>query len=165
MYWKEWLQTLLGLVVLLGILEMLLPPGDLAKFSKLVLGLVLMLAVLQPLTILLNRGLENPDLSWLNASAPEPQIQALAERLQKAAVSPFVHEEDGGVARQIEGMLLTIEQIQDVKVQIQSPERGESIILVWLQPFELSIENRVRRIVAAILNVAEQQIRVEKWPD
>ena len=46
MYWKQWLQTLLTLAVLLGILEMLLPSGELAKYSKLVLGLALMLASL-----------------------------------------------------------------------------------------------------------------------
>jgi stage III sporulation protein AF len=66
MYWREWLQSLLGLVVLLGVLEMLLPSGELAKYSKLVLGLALMLAFLQPLTILLNQDVRDLDLSWIS---------------------------------------------------------------------------------------------------
>ena len=38
MYWKQWLLTLLSLVVLLGVSELLLPPGELARYAKLVLG-------------------------------------------------------------------------------------------------------------------------------
>ena len=45
MYWKQWLQTLLTLAVLLGILKCSFL-RELAKYSKLVLGLALMLAVL-----------------------------------------------------------------------------------------------------------------------
>ena len=56
MYWKQWLQTLLSLVVLLGVSELRSPWGS-CRFAKLVLGLCLMLAVLQPLVLLVNQDL------------------------------------------------------------------------------------------------------------
>ncbi|HBN95175.1 MAG TPA: hypothetical protein DDZ66_02655, partial [Firmicutes bacterium] len=106
MYWREWLQTLLSLVILLGIVEMLLPSGELAKYSKLVLGLALMLAILQPLTILLNQDLQNMDLTWISTISSEPQVQVLAERVQLAATTPFLKQDEVTFATQIETVLL-----------------------------------------------------------
>ena len=87
MYWKEWLQTLLSLVILVGVAEMLLPSGRLAKFSQLVLGLALMLAVLQPLTLLFNADLNSPDLFGPSALWSVPDLEELAAEIRLAHVT------------------------------------------------------------------------------
>lgn len=163
MYWREWLKTLLGLTVLLGVLEMLLPPGDLGKFSKLVLGLALMLAVLQPLTILLNQNLETPDLQQLTTDYPAPDISVMAEKVQVAGTRPFLQYNDQSLNKQIEGLLLTMEQIEDVSVQVKNQGEEERTVTIRITPFEDEIQNRVRRAVAGILNLAEHQIWVQAW--
>ena len=165
MYWREWLQTLLSLVILLGIVEMLLPSGELAKFSKLVLGLALMLAVLQPLAILLNEDIQSMDLTWNSEMSPEPQVQVLAEKVQLAATTPFLKQDEIALAAQIETVLLGLEYVEDVKVHIQSPGQGNALIHVFLQPFTTISAETVGKMVASILNVPVNTISVKRWAE
>lgn len=165
MYWREWLQTLLSLVILLGILEMLLPSGELAKFSKLVLGLALMLAVLQPLTLLLDGDLGTLDLSWMSTSSQQPEIQTLAERIQLAAAGPLLKRDEAVWATQIEDVLLNLVEIREVKVQIENEGSSNARVQVLLRPCERDTATRARQIVASLLNVAEGQISVQHWPE
>ncbi len=163
MYWRQWLQTLLCLVILLGVVEMLLPSGELAKFSKLVLGLALMLALLQPLTILLNEDIQNLDLTWISEIAAEPQVQVLAERVQLAATMPFLKEDETALATQIEAVLLSLDYVEDVKVQIESTGQQGTIVHVFLQPFAMTSTEPVGNLVASMLNIPENQIAVKRW--
>ncbi len=163
MYWREWLQTLLSLVILLGIVEMLLPSGELAKYSKLVLGLALMLAILQPLTILLNQDLQNMDLTWISTISSEPQVQVLAERVQLAATTPFLKQDEVTFATQIETVLLGLEYVENVKVHIESTGQSDALIHIFLQPFGESRKKTVGEIVASMLHVPVNQISVERW--
>ena len=105
MYWKQWLQTLLSLVVLLGVSELLLPPGELARFAKLVLGLCLMLAVLQPLVLLVNQDLLGVDLAWLRGTDVAPEVELSAERLQWAGIQVLWQEHDQQFAAELEKAL------------------------------------------------------------
>lgn len=161
MYWKEWMQTILALVVLLGILEMLLPSGDLAKFAKLVLGLALMLAVLQPITLLFKADLGRFDVEWFGLNTREPEITVLAERVMEVASVPFLKHEEGLLITEIESVLKILENVEDVQVKIQS----SSHVQVFLRPFEPSTETKVRKVTAAILNLPEHQISVVRWPE
>ena len=99
MYWKQWLQTLLSLVVLLGLLELLLPSGELAKYSKLVLGLSLMLAVLQPITLLFNEEFLGVDLAWLKETENIPDVHRLAERISGRPRVQFCRHEEAAAPR------------------------------------------------------------------
>ena len=164
MYWKEWLQTLLALVVLLGIVEMLLPSGELAKFSQLVLGLALLLAVLQPLTLLLNRDLQSVDLSWIGKMSREPQVQVLAERIQLAAATPFWQQDEGALATQIERVLLSLEQIEDVQVQIDSSRNNDPLVSIFIQPFAADLAEVVRQLVASLIHAPVNEVLVKHWP-
>jgi len=164
-YWKEWLQTLLGLVIILGMIEMLLPGGELAKFSKLVLGLALMLAVLQPLTILLNRDLQTLELSLDPTLSPEPAVAVLAQKVQVAATMPFLKRDESALAAQVEGVLMNLDYVEDVQVQIHSVDLGAGMIHVSFRPFSENAKASIERIVSSILNVPANQITVEGWAE
>ncbi len=84
MDWKGWLRTVLGISVLLGIADMLLPKGGTAKFCKLVLGLTLMLAVLQPISNLFSLNPVSVDLDWPGQGLSEREINSIAARVQLA---------------------------------------------------------------------------------
>lgn len=165
MYWKQWLQTLLSLVILLGILEILLPPGDLGKFSRLVLGLVLMLAVLQPLTIFLNQDVRDLDLSWISGSPSNLDVQTQGEKVQIAATTPFLKQDEGALTTQLEDVLRGLDYIDDVKVQVQGGKQGKVLLQIFLQPFVTSSAEAVRDIAASLLNVPVSQISVERWTE
>jgi stage III sporulation protein AF len=163
MYWKEWLQSLLGLVILLGILEMILPAGELAKFSRLVFGLVLMLAVLQPLIIILDQGLQTWDLAWGSEPLREPEVQRLAESVQLAATRPFLTNNQEAVASQIEGMLLGLDYVDDAMVQIRVAGQRDVLVDVWMRPFAVGSGRSVGELVGSVLHIPVTQVLVQPW--
>ncbi|MDI9484546.1 MAG: stage III sporulation protein AF [Bacillota bacterium] len=165
MYWKQWLQTLLTLAVLLGILEMLLPSGELAKYSKLVLGLALMLAVLEPVSILLNQDLTSFEISWQGSSTPEPNVNALASRVKLAAAAPFVSLDENSLEGQIEDALLGLDYVEAVRVEISDAGKNGALIHVFLQPFEAESAEQVGQIVASLLHFPSEQISVQRWAE
>lgn len=163
MFWREWLKTLLGLTVLLGIVEMLLPPGDVARFSKLVLGLAVMLAVLQPLTTFLSLNPEIAPSSPRIPSPPEQDLLVLADEIRWAGAKSLLESGGDSLIRQMEALLLTIEQIEEVQVEIQGSSLDRQMVVVRINPTTPSLEGRVRKIVGGILNLGEHQVRIEGW--
>lgn len=165
MYWRQWLQTLLSLAILLGILEMLLPSGELAKYAKLVLGLALMLAVLEPVTILLNLDIQSIDLSWQDGLSSEPDVEALAARVKLAAAAPFLMEEKVHLSAQLEGVLSGLEGVNAVWVEVSSAEEKSALISIFLDPFEADLAGSIGQIAASLLHVPVNQISVQRWAD
>lgn len=65
-----WLRRLVGTALLLGFLELLLPEGDLQRFARVVMGLLVLLVLLEPLV-----GLLHLDFS-LDRILSDPAAQA-----------------------------------------------------------------------------------------
>jgi stage III sporulation protein AF len=165
MFWREWLTTLLGLTILLAIVEMILPPGDIGKFSRLVLGLVVLLAVLQPLITFLKLNPEIPSIStWVPAQIEQDAL-VLAEEMRLAGAKPLLEADSGGHIRQLEALLLTMDQIEDVQVEIRGSSFDHQMVLVKIDSITPDLELRVRKIVSGILNIGEHQVAVEPWYD
>lgn len=164
MYWKQWLKSLLSLVILLGILEMLLPFGELAKFAKLVLGLVLMLAVLQPLSLLLNQDIAVLDLTW-DFQREDPEVQVLADRIRWVATEPFLEQNEAALATQLEAALLGLEVVQEAKVHVQNQGQRTALIEVQLVPYNANTKLQVEQFISTMLNLPANKIQVRAWSD
>jgi len=156
MYWKQWLKMLLGLTTVMGILELLLPEGNLSKFSRLVLGLVLMLAILQPFTILFDLNPEKYTMTILDQKYPQTRLAEDSDQLRTVAMQPFLKNEKFNASKKIEGLLLTLEAIEDIEVIINE----DAHILIKLKPLTSEIENRVMAIVERSLNISSSQISI-----
>lgn len=164
MYWKQWLKSLLSLVILLGVLEVLLPSGGLAKFSKLVLGLALMLAILQPLTLLLNQDVAHLDLSWFLQNGGS-DVAVSANRVRWAAVKPFFEQDREDLTNQLEDVLLGLADVQETKIYFHSQSSSGGIIEVYLKPFNTPTKLQVEQIISTMLNLPVSQIKVQAWVD
>lgn len=164
-YWQEWLKSVLALLVLLGILEMLLPPGELAKFSKLVLGFSLMLAFLQPITILLQQDFVPPDLPVFQTSFLEQEIEERATRVMWAVTKSFWPEGVEQKEEELEHLLSQVKQVEKINVEIVETRGRLEQVLVLLEPLERDLEEQVQHVVSAALNVDFNRIKVAKWPD
>ena len=162
MFWKEWLQILLALAILAGVGELLLPSGDLGRFSRLVLGLVLMLAVLQPLLFVLDRSWEGIELGWQKNPDWEREWQNLAAKIQAAGESPFLRNADQGATKQLETLLLTLEQVTEVVVGIEMASAKINGVTVQLDSSDDGIKSKARKIAASFLNVREDLISVQE---
>ena len=160
MYWKEWLQTLLSLVILVGVAEMLLPSGRLAKFSQLVLGLALMLAVLQPLTLLFNADLNSPDLFGPSALWSVPDLEELAAEIRLAAALPFATGPRGAI-RQMEQALLGLDLVEDVQVDM-GLGASDACIYVSIQPYTLELAEQIQQALGSMVSVPPREISVQR---
>lgn len=161
MNWKDWLRMLLGVSVLLGIAEMLLPPGNMAKFSRLVLGLTLMLAVLQPISNLLSLNPVTVDLNWPNRGLSEPEIASTAARMQLAGAKSILRAEGGSLARQIEDLLLAETALTKARVEVGSGFSSTAATIL-IEPYNQQLQGEVQNIVSGILNLKTGQIDVRE---
>lgn len=161
MYWKEWLQTLLSLVILVGVAEMLLPSGRLAKFSQLVLGLALMLAVLQPLTLLFNADLNSPDLLGPSALWSVPDLEELAAEIRLAAALPFLRQDQEERSRQMEQALLGLDLVEDVQVDM-GLGASDACIYVSIQPYTLELAEQIQQALGSMVSVPPREISVQR---
>lgn len=160
MYWRQWLQTLLALVILLCVLEILLPPGELGKFSKLVLGLAIMLAVLQPLAILLNTEVLVLDYAWDQTLWREPDVEGLAERVRLAATTPFLKDREEQVAKEIEDLLLR--QLDLVRVRVGFETARDLVVQITIDPYSPVQAQTIRDLAGSILNLPRERIVVKR---
>lgn len=158
MYWKQWLQTLLSLVILFGILELLLPSGDLAKFARFVIGLALMLAVLQPIILIINQDAPVLSLNWLNPLA-EPELEIIGDRVRLAAAAPFL-DNGGELLGQTEQALLQLTGVKEVKVSRLAGGQAGALVQVKVDPFEASTNHLVEQTVSSLLNLPVKAIQI-----
>jgi len=159
--WRQWLKTLLALVILSGLAELILPGGGVNKFAKLVLGLVIMLAVLQPLQILFGPGWEIPALELPSGLERKAEDWAnLAAAVQTAGARPFLAKGDPALAGQLEVLLLTLEQVDEARVSIKFSTDGIEGVLVELSTPNPTVWAKAKKITAGCLNIAENKITV-----
>lgn len=155
MYWKQWLRTLISIVVLLGVLESLLPSGETAKFAKLVFGLSIMLVVLQPLTLLVNPDLLGVDLAWFTPAEPAPELTVHAAKIRYAGARPFVG--------QVEEALADLDGMERVKVELRQGAHGEPQVHVFIHPWDPELSQAAAQLAAVLLSVQAQNIFVQPW--
>ncbi|NMB00928.1 MAG: hypothetical protein GX971_05325 [Firmicutes bacterium] len=164
MYWKQWLQTLLSLTILLGLLEMLLPSGGLAKFSKLVLGLTLMLAILQPIILILSPDTPLLEFTQLQQSS-QPDFQVLADNLRSAAAWPFLEQDGSTMLAELEEALRQSPDIREIEISVQRRGQKSAVVQVLIEPFDAATALRVKQAISAMLNLPTGDIQVLRLTD
>ena len=103
---RQLIQTIVVIVVLAVFLEMLLPRGDMRRYVKMVMGLLIIVAVLQTVTDAVNSDLlqEIPDITH-SADGYEPvsldQIMAAGRSITESNREAAAQKYSAGVARQV----------------------------------------------------------------
>src|SRR5690554_3929225 len=157
---RSWLKTITTLVVILGFLETILPEsGGVKGFAKLVFGLVLMAAILQPILSLVN-------LEWALALSPgisdssQTDWLATAERLQTRGAQPVLAAVDESAAGQLEALVLTVQGVEEADVVIQASMGQIETVRVEVRGDE-SVGSRVQKIAAQYLGISPNQVDVK----
>lgn len=156
---REWLKTITALVIILGVLETVLPEsGGIKKFAKLVFGLALMAAILQPVLLIVT-------LDWA-AALPLPEAGhgehdwlAAAERLQAKGAAPLLAAASHAAARQLEGLLLALEGVEDIEVQLTPASDGIEEVTVKVRG-DANLGPRIQKIAAHYFHIPEAQVMV-----
>lgn len=116
---KEMVRNIAVIVVLGSVLEFILPEGKMNRYTRLVTGLFLLMAILNPILSLLNRETfvpllrnDQPALAGAQGSGVEA-ILARGEKLRQEAVENARSEWEKGVKKQVTSL---VELQQGVKV-------------------------------------------------
>lgn len=170
--WQEWLRLFIALVIIIGFFDMLLPANDIKKLGKLVAGLVLMLAVLQPVLAVVN-------LNWVNHAdyyvslTPQKELggdwQRDAERLSEAGLRPVLRVVEDSAKNQLEHLITNKSWVKEVDVRITLTNNGEigtvNISATEINEAQVSQQSAERvaeltKLVVDYLQIPESRIQI-----
>lgn len=170
--WRSWLRMLIGLVLVIGLFDMLLPETDLKKLAKLVMGLVIMLAVLQPITALLNVGWDGSISIETTLYDDEIDWGKAGEMIYDAGSKPVLQFVTNQADHQMEALLIANTMVADAKITTHISEDGTitkvnaAITLCssrehFPQEEIDGLEELTRNMIARYLQVSQAIISVE----
>lgn len=149
----EWLRKLVGTVIILGFLELLLPEGELHRFTRVLLGLLVLLILLQPLASLIG---QNPALEQILAGqTPVPSAkrpEQAAARVTAAGLEAVERVRRAVMEESLRGA------IGEASVVVTSDREGRPRILIRLP--RGGDPDRVRRLILSRYALSETAVEV-----
>lgn len=161
----HWVRSLAAILLLAGIAELLLPAGSLKGYARSLLGLLVLLGVLQPVVGLL-RGTIRLDLPALSAPAA-PAGGGAAAAAASAAYERLLAAQAARMAQQVPGVQSASASLRFAGGGATEPMPTAAAVEIapsavgMLQGAALS--ERVRSAVAAGLGLPAQAVTVAVW--
>lgn len=116
-----WIKGIIYIVLFAAFLEFLLPSGQMRKFIRVIIGLFIMLAVLNPIVTILGRGQTDELLpAWRDLSRDDRKNkQPLAENLvvTEQEMTRDVYKKE--LSRQIRAVVMTIAGVGDAHTSVE----------------------------------------------
>ncbi len=157
-----WIRELAALVLLAGIAELLLPSGRMKAYARSLLGLLVLLGVLQPAVGLL-RGQISLQLPGLNAPAASGATDQAAV---SAAGQAFDHLVAGQVVRMAEQVpgVASASATVTFAPDLRTPQAAEVwISTTGTSVSGAQVAARVRGAVASGLGLPSRDVTVQDW--
>ena len=136
--WQQWLRMLAGLVLVIAFFDLLLPENDSKKLAKLIMGLVITAALIQPIMAIIASGWEGAVFTvdtGIPYGMPDYGLIHAGTDVQSAGMPREVL--DGQTAAsQLEALLITNESIVNAQVDIALADDGSvsQVGYVWPAP-------------------------------
>ncbi len=162
MDWLGWLRGILVVALFGWLLEALQPANAMRRYTRLVIGLLLMVAVLQPLTVLWQQRL--PSLA--GAFWHDPDVQSLLQQgtvLQgkEQAQTITAYRNEMSLAGEAAAQSVAGSDAVAVNVAIDTSDAPSAATVVLRgKPSSGTIE-AVRRAVATALGISQGAVRVD----
>jgi stage III sporulation protein AF len=131
-YLKEWVRGLVVLVLLASCLELFLPMGNMKKYVKMTMGLLIVLATLKPIFGLLGQPIANVSLDFLDkGSGPSlptlNQIMAEANRFREKNQALASEEVQSGLAAEAARAARSVKGVADARASIELQDAGSEV--------------------------------------
>jgi len=137
-YLREWVKQLILIVSLAAFLDLILPSGNIRRFARVVVGLFVLMALVNPLLLLLRQ-----DVSWSPAGLEERvfageglrgvagQGEALAEKAKEQALALYRRQ----LEEQAEALVLSLEEVTRARAQVFLGEGAGDVIglVLWVK--------------------------------
>lgn len=165
---REWAAHLAAVVLLAGVAEMLLPEGSFRAYGRVALGLMVAVAVLQPVLQLLSPGAD-----WWRLPAPEAQAVAEEGRLTRDVYRRALEEQIARIAAAVPGVARARAEVvlgeglppTVAAVQVVVSSRAVSPVRVGGERRSPLAEHVAAAVAAALGLPADRiSVRVGEWP-
>lgn len=170
---SEWLQKIIAAVILAGFLEMLLPNNELKSVTKMVMGLLIMMILVQPLIKILDLqqrvSWNLPVVSELKSSQATQAVIQRGLKIQKSWAIRFEEQNKNELTRRIKNILGLMDEVQleDVKLDFQDGRPVKAIVKLKPQKswtanpgVPKKIRDQVINSVQLLTNLPEKRIEV-----
>lgn len=182
-----WIKNIIFVVLFASFLELLLPSSSMQRFIRVIMGLFIMLAILNPVLDLLSKDWRNDEVAVLtssNASILERADNVAAER-DKLAQEVFKKD----IARQVKSTVMAFDGVGNAAVNIDVTADKMNLatvhLTVYIQPSrdnskvvkvaigtnsergkeELNpeLKQKIRRTLVELYGLKENQLDVKLW--
>ncbi len=168
----DWLRQLITALVLAGFIEMLVPENGLKKAVKLVIGLMVMLILIQPLTRVFKISIDLDQILSSSQGINDQASQQVLERgfqIRNRWEEGFNLQQRGLVAEKVESVIGLIDEIDLKEIRFLEFKSGSFRVLVRVAPAygkELSkivkdkLTIKVQNSIRLVCNLSKEQIEV-----
>jgi len=164
---KEWCMNIATLVVFIVLLEMLLPSGKMKKMINLVSGLILVIALINPVLGFLQRGTEL-EVYHLSSSnfIDKKEIMANSQVLKEEQTRQITDLYRNKVISQVENLVRGVKGVLDVKADViinddYSDEKFGEIKRIYLE-LKLGEEEEKTKGIKKIKSIDKVVVGKEK---
>lgn len=153
-----WLKQVVLLVLLATFIDLLLPNQALSRYVKLIMGLLIILAILNPILDILSdrfhwESLSWQHLRWSNKEVPSlAQIEEQSDQIKEIRKKQMIEAWKGQITHRMEQDLQKQFALRVLSLQVEAGMKGESPILNHV---ELVAVMEERRQVASPLEPIE----------
>lgn len=167
-----WLRQLITVLVLAGFIEMLVPENSLKKAVKLVIGLMVMLILIQPLTRFFKIPIDLDQILSSSQGANDQASQQVIEcglQIRNQWEERFNSQQSALVEEKIESVIGLIDEIDLKELRFSKIKSGPSKVLVRVAPTfgkELSktvknkLTTKIQNSIRLVCNLSKEQIEV-----
>jgi stage III sporulation protein AF len=116
---KDWCLNIVTLVIFIVILEMLLPSGKMKKMINLVSGLILVIALINPILGLLKKGVDLEDYQMVNSNfIDKREIMVNSEVLKEEQTRQITNVYRKKIINQLVGLVKEVKGVINAKVDV-----------------------------------------------
>ncbi|HHW92317.1 MAG TPA: stage III sporulation protein AF [Firmicutes bacterium] len=169
-YLRDWVKQLILIVILAGFIDLVLPTGSTRKFARVVVGLFVIMALFNPLLLLLRQ-----DVSWRIPRFEESvmdrgemrevtsQDEVLAATVQEQALAHYRRQ----LEEQAKALVLSLEEVSEARAKVYLEEGageeggvGIAGLAIWVKQGSESGEEVpvVEKVVVKIDNGEETSL-------
>lgn len=149
---KDWCLNIVSLVIFIVLLEMLLPSGRMKKMINLVSGLILVIALINPVLGLLQKGIDLEEYQMTNSNfIDKKEIMANSQVLKEEQTRQITNVYRNKIIGQIEDLVKDIKGVLAVKADViinddYSDEKFGEVKKVYLELKLGEAEEDIKRI-------------------
>jgi stage III sporulation protein AF len=160
---SAWATRLVYLILFASVVEMLLPSGELRRYTKMVLGLVVILVVIDPLVQIVTSSDWADSLILPTRVANSPSVQSSVQagiEISRTALSSAAGAVRRDTEDQVAALLLTLDGVQ--RAQVDLAEETPRISLGVDRDRDVpALALRASRLVGVCLSISPESVEVQ----